>query len=95
MQEQAESLFGLKLTRDQLLEFQKQFNQYQQGLVRHQYKTDPMDRRILAAQEPQHLLQPNSVKGGKLKKQSPNATQAYFSSTKTSTKEQQITVAMI
>lgn len=74
MQEQAESLFGLKLTREQLLEFQKQFNQYQQGLVRHQYKTDPIDKRILAPHEPQNILQSNSVKGSKLKRQGPNAT---------------------
>ena len=46
MQEQAESLFGLKLTKEQLLEFQKQFTQYQQSLVRHQYKTDHINCRF-------------------------------------------------
>lgn len=42
-------------------------------------------------------MQPNSVKGGKLKKQGPSANQAYFAAAAPATlaKDQQITVAMI
>ncbi len=91
MQEQAESLFGLKLSNDQLLEFQKQFNQYQSvsNTNKHIFKTDYQPNES-------NLSSSRNLRGSKIKTKA-NATQAYFTSMIGNHKESapQIPITMI